>query len=110
MRVTAPLVVILLAAITYGFMLVALSLFERFLPRIAFIYGLFFYYVGLFGAPFTPLFWWIGLNDQVSPDDSFKYFNPMVQVASCWATAAAAYNAIFDDVPSNTSLERTRDR
>src|SRR6187399_1979450 len=110
MRLGSPLVVILLAAVAYGFMLLALSLFERLLPRIAFYYGLAFYYVGIFGAPLIPLLWWVGLNDQAVPDPSFQYFNPMIQVASCWATAAAAYNAIFGDMPSNTSLERTRER
>jgi hypothetical protein len=91
-------------------MLLALSLFERLFSRIAFYYGLVFYYVGIFGAPLTPLFWWLDINDQAVADASSQYFNPMIQVASCWATAAAAYNAVLSDMPSNKSLERTRER
>jgi uncharacterized membrane protein YedE/YeeE len=78
-RVVSPLVVILIAAITYGVLLLAFSLFERLLPRIAFVYGLIFYYAGLFGAPLTPLLWWSGIKEHSAPDDSLRYFNPMIQ-------------------------------
>jgi hypothetical protein len=110
MRFVSPLVVILIAALVYGFMLLALSPFERLFPRIAFYYALAFYYVGIFGAPLAPLFWWLDIDNQAVADTSTQYFNPMIQVASCWATAAAAYNAVFSDMPSNKLLERPRER
>src|SRR5688572_33419578 len=83
MRFVSPLAVILVSAIVYGFMLLALSLPEKRFPRIVFYYALAFYYVGIFGAPLIPLFWWFELGGLAVTDTSSQYINPMVQVASC---------------------------
>ena len=94
MRIASPLVVVVVAAIAHGFMLLALSFSEKAFPRVAFYEGLFFYYVGIFGAPLIPLFWWLAINEP-GVDNSTVHMNPMMQIASCWATAAAAYNVIL---------------
>ena len=105
-RVVAPLIVILIAAIAYGFMLLALSLFERIFPRVAFYYCLLFYYVGLFGAFLIPLLWWYGVSHPDPTGAEMRELNPMAQMASCWSTAAAAYTVLRGDAPSSRALQR----